>query len=87
MAQAEAVGETGGALARPRAPEWVLVLRRTMRTRGATFGMVIIALALFATFAAPLISPYDPIAQDYNAILTRPTLSTGWGPISSGATC
>jgi len=50
----------------------VLVLRRTMRTRGATFGMVIIALALFATFAAPLISPYDPIAQDYNAILSAP---------------
>ena len=41
---------------------------------GAAALIVILILALLAS-AAPLFSPYDPLAQDYNALLKGPTLA------------
>ncbi len=41
---------------------------------GATAMVVILILALMA-IAAPLFSPYDPLAQDYDALLKGPTLA------------
>ena len=41
---------------------------------GAAALVVILILALLAS-AAPVFSPYDPLAQDYNALLKGPTLA------------
>ncbi|MCL4370244.1 MAG: ABC transporter permease [Chloroflexi bacterium] len=53
--------------------EYRKFLRRLLRVRGASFGLVVVfGVILIAAFAA-LIAPYDPIAQDYQVILAGPS--------------
>lgn len=49
---------------------------------GAAVGLVIIAVVVAVAVLAPLISPYDPLAQDLFARLKPP----GWVPLSGGHT-
>jgi len=42
------------------------VVRRLLRHRGAVAGLVVILLFFAAALLAPLLSPYDPLAQDLN---------------------
>lgn len=49
------------------------VLRRTLRTRGAGFGLVVTAVVVFMALTADFISPYNPIAQDYALVLQTPS--------------
>ena len=50
--------------ARPARREWVVFLRRLATRRTALFGLVVVALVVLTAFAAPLVSPFDPIEQD-----------------------
>jgi peptide/nickel transport system permease protein len=48
------------------------VLRRAARARLAPFGAAVMVLAVLAAIAAPLVAPYDPLAQDLSNTLARP---------------
>jgi ABC-type dipeptide/oligopeptide/nickel transport system permease subunit len=54
-----------------RAPRWK-VLRRAARARLAPFGAAVITLAVFIALAAPLVAPYDPLAQNLGNTLAAP---------------
>src|SRR5882672_1342455 len=48
------------------------VLRRAARTRLAPFGAAVVLLAVLVALAAPLLAPYDPLAQNLGNTLARP---------------
>ena len=65
------------ALAPPRPlkeREGMVLLRRLMRRRTALFGMLVVAVVLLTAAFAPVISPFDPLAQDISQRLREP----GW---------
>src|SRR5881628_248627 len=47
-------------------------LRRAARARLAPFGAAVLLAAIVVAFAAPLLAPYDPLAQNLGNILARP---------------
>src|SRR3954466_11670912 len=47
-------------------------LRRAIRSRMAPFGAVVLALAVLAAVAAPLVAPYDPVKQNLGNTLAPP---------------
>jgi peptide/nickel transport system permease protein len=62
--------------ARPAAPpvrarRW-RVLRRAARARLAPFGAAVMMLAVLIALAAPLVAPYDPLAQNLGKTLAPP---------------
>ena len=59
------------ATAAARAQRWK-VLRRAARARLAPFGAAVIALAVLLALAAPLVAPYDPLAQNLGKTLSPP---------------
>lgn len=59
---------------------WVRLRRNRFAVAG---GMVAILLALLAV-AAPLVAPYDPIAQDYDHLLQGPSLQHVFGTDNFG---
>jgi peptide/nickel transport system permease protein len=48
------------------------VLRRAAAARLAPFGAAVMLLAVLVALAAPLIAPYDPLAQNLGNMLARP---------------
>ena len=56
------------------AREWVMLLTRLARRRTALFGFVVVGIVLLAAAFAPLIAPFDPLAQDLGQRLREP----GW---------
>ena len=57
-----------------REREWVVLLLRLVRRRTALFGLVVVAVVVLAALLAPLVSPFDPLAQDIGQRLKEP----GW---------
>jgi peptide/nickel transport system permease protein len=56
-----------------RSEGWIL-LRRLVRRRTALFGLVVFAAVALAALLAPVLSPFDPLAQDISQRLKPP----GW---------
>jgi peptide/nickel transport system permease protein len=54
--------------------EWMRLLVRLVRRRTALFGMIVVAAVVLAAVFAPLVSPFDPLAQDIGQRLKEP----GW---------
>lgn len=54
--------------------EWVRVMTRLVRRRTALFGLIVVLAVLVAAVFAPLVSPFDPLAQDIGQRLKEP----GW---------
>jgi peptide/nickel transport system permease protein len=50
------------------------VVRRLLRHRGAVVGLSVILLFFAAALLAPLLSPYDPLAQNLDRRLQKPSL-------------
>ena len=48
-------------------------LRRLLRRKGAVFGLIIIVLFVALAIFAPLLTPYDPIAQSWTAVRKPPS--------------
>lgn len=48
-------------------------LRRLLRRKGAVFGLIIILLFVAIAIFAPLLTPYDPIAQSWTAVRQPPS--------------
>jgi peptide/nickel transport system permease protein len=70
------LAERAAGLARPasspaRAQRWT-VLRRAARGRLAPFGAAVMGLAVLVALAAPLVAPYDPLAQNLGNALAAP---------------
>jgi peptide/nickel transport system permease protein len=61
-----------------------ILLRRVLRTRGAGFGLVVTLLTVLLAVTADLISPYSPATQDYNAIMSPPSLQHWLGTDNLG---
>lgn len=58
---------------------------RVLRSRGVVvFGVIAIIATLFAAVFAPIIAPYDPYAQDLDAVLQQPNRSHLLGSDSLG---
>jgi len=55
------------------------LVRRVLRRKGAVFGLVIIALFLVLAIFAPLLTPYDPIAQSWTSVRKPPSLAHWFG--------
>src|SRR5437660_11387256 len=54
-----------------RARRWKM-LRRAARARLAPFGAAVMVLAVLVALAAPLVAPYDPLAQNLGHTLAPP---------------
>jgi ABC-type dipeptide/oligopeptide/nickel transport system permease subunit len=54
-----------------RARRWT-VLRRAARARLAPFGAAVLALSVLLALAAPVVAPYDPLAQNLGNTLAPP---------------
>jgi peptide/nickel transport system permease protein len=70
------LAERAAGLARPasspaRAQRWT-VLRRAARARLAPFGAAVMGLTVLVALAAPLVAPYDPLAQNLGNALAAP---------------
>src|SRR5262249_43777090 len=61
------------ALSRPARGLWSDAWRRLRRNQFALAGGAILILLALAALAAPVIAPYSPIAQDYDALLEGPS--------------
>jgi peptide/nickel transport system permease protein len=55
------------------------MIRRLLRRKGAIFGLVIIALFLMLAIFAPLLTPYDPIAQSWTSVRKPPSAAHWFG--------
>ena len=55
--------------------EWLVFLRRLAARRTALFGMLVVGIVVLTAVAAPLVSPFDPIAQDLGDQRLKPP---GW---------
>ncbi len=60
-------------------------LRRAARARLAPFGAAVLLAAIVVALAAPLLSPYDPLAQDLGNVLTRVSLVAGFVSVAIAA--
>ena len=54
--------------------EWILLFSRLVRRRTALFGFLVVMVVVVAAVFAPLVSPFDPLAQDIGQRLREP----GW---------
>ena len=64
-------GSIRGSALSERARRWT-VLRRAARARLAPFGALVMVLAVLVALAAPLLAPYDPLAQNLGNTLAAP---------------
>jgi peptide/nickel transport system permease protein len=58
--------------------------RRFVRKRGAVFGLAVLAAMLLLSVLAPVLAPYDPLAQGVGAPLQAPSLAHWAGTDSFG---
>lgn len=63
---------------------WRVLLRRLARNRFAVVGLCIVALLIIVALLAPLIAPYNPSAQHYNAVKQPPSLEHPFGTDAYG---
>src|SRR4051794_32041610 len=58
---------------------WRRAWRRLAQRRAALFGLGVIVLFVTIALAAPLLSPYDPVATDWLAVRKPPSLQHLFG--------
>jgi peptide/nickel transport system permease protein len=58
--------------------------RRFARNRGAVFGLAVLAVIVLMSVLAPVLAPYDPVAQGVGKPLQRPSLEHWAGTDSFG---
>jgi len=51
------------------------ILARALQTRGAGFGLLVVALVLFVALSADVIAPYNPNQAQPAGVLTAPALA------------
>src|SRR5699024_7187087 len=63
---------------------WRVLLRRLTRSRFAVLGLGIVALLFLVAALAPYIAPYEPSAQNYDALMQSPSLNHLFGTDTYG---
>jgi ABC-type dipeptide/oligopeptide/nickel transport system permease subunit len=81
FAPAVATLETAAPGARGGVRRW---WRRFARNRGAVFGLAVLVVIVIMSVFAPLLAPYDPLAQGVGPALERPSLAHWAGTDSFG---
>jgi peptide/nickel transport system permease protein len=76
-----ATAETGPPVARGRLRRWWL---RFARNRGAVFGLAVFVAVVLMSVFAPVLAPYDPLAQGVGPALQAPSLAHWAGTDSFG---
>jgi peptide/nickel transport system permease protein len=61
------------------AAPWRLTLRRLPRRPAAMIGAAVLAFFVVLALAAPLVSPYDPVATDWSAVRKPPSMAHPFG--------
>jgi peptide/nickel transport system permease protein len=61
------------------AAPWRLTLHRLSRRPAAMLGAAVLAFFVVVALAAPLVSPYDPVATDWGAVRKPPSLAHPFG--------
>ena len=56
----------------PPRPEWAVFVGRLARRRTALFGLVVVAVVVLTSVAAPWLSAFDPVEQDIGERLKAP---------------
>jgi peptide/nickel transport system permease protein len=56
----------------PRQPEWIVFATRLARRRTALFGLIVVALVVVTSLAAPWLTPFDPVEQSIGERLQPP---------------
>jgi ABC-type dipeptide/oligopeptide/nickel transport system permease subunit len=69
---------------RAETSEFRRTLRRFVRNRGAVIGAAVLLLIVLVALAAPLLAPYDPLAQDPTLSLQPPELLHPFGTDTLG---
>jgi peptide/nickel transport system permease protein len=65
---------------RPQSRSWLAqTMLRVFRLPSARIGLAILIVMTVGAIAAPLVSPYDPIEQDFNDLLVGPSLGHLFG--------
>lgn len=70
--------------AQPTRSLWKDAWDTLLRNRFAVAGGVVIILLVLAAVAAPVVAPYDPVAQDYDHLLEGPSLAHPFGTDNFG---
>ena len=60
------------------------ILKSALLARGALFGAAVVGLVVLMAVFAPLVSPYDPLHQDVNGLLSPPSLLHPFGTDNTG---
>ncbi len=77
MAATQPIAAPAGSPSAPR-PRWLsALLARALQTRGAGFGLVVVAAVLLVALSAELIAPYNPNQPQQAGVLAAPSL-THW---------
>ena len=58
---------------------WQRTLRRLSERRGAMVGLAVLGFFILLAVAAPLVSPYDPLATDWAAVRKPPSAAHPFG--------
>ena len=74
----------GGGLRGPNRSLWRDAGRTLLRNRFAVGGGVAILVLALLAITAPLVAPYDPVAQDYDHLLEAPSLAHPFGTDNFG---
>lgn len=64
---------------RPTIGLWRRSRRLAARSKFGTLALAVIAVFVIAAVAAPVLAPYDPLEQDYNALLKAPSANHLFG--------
>lgn len=67
-----------------RRGDLAILVSRVLRTRGAGFGLGVTILVLALALLADIVAPYSPADQDYDAILSAPSLAHPMGTDNLG---
>lgn len=74
MAVAQTPIDAAGALSQREESPTLIVLRRFLRHKPAMISLAVLTLIIVASFAAPLVAPYDPLAQNLSNKNAAPSL-------------
>ena len=60
-------------------PPWLRAFRRLVKRRAAMFGLGIVVFFILVAIAAPLVSPYDPLATSWASVRKPPSVAHPFG--------
>jgi peptide/nickel transport system permease protein len=79
LGRTDSLPESALQVVRPQLPWWKTTLRFLQRNPSVVFGLVVLAIWLVITVAAPVLAPYPPLQQDVRNRLQPPAAGHPFG--------